>query len=123
MGRARLPGASHSSNRLLAVTPVDQPGGAETALLRLLRRLSTTGLEIAITTPGRGSLHDAAPGARVVLIGDDPYRSDPEYTRAAIGSAREQAKRFYTSDYVDRVEALIAPSSSNSSSSSSWLTS
>jgi glycosyltransferase involved in cell wall biosynthesis len=48
------------SRRLLAIMPVDEPGGAETTLLRLLSGLHRRGWEITLTTPGRGSLRDAA---------------------------------------------------------------
>jgi glycosyltransferase involved in cell wall biosynthesis len=51
------------SRRLLAVTPVDHPGGAETTLLRLLDGLQTRGWEIALTTPGHGPLREHALGA------------------------------------------------------------
>lgn len=46
--------------RLIAITPVDHPGGAETTLLRLLAGLKARGWEIAVTTPGNGPLRDAA---------------------------------------------------------------
>jgi glycosyltransferase involved in cell wall biosynthesis len=46
--------------RLLAVTPVDHPGGAETTLLRLLCGLRGHGWEITLTTPGPGPLRDQA---------------------------------------------------------------
>lgn len=48
------------SCRLLAVTPVDHPGGAETTLLRLLAGLRSRGWEITITTPGDGPLRESA---------------------------------------------------------------
>jgi glycosyltransferase involved in cell wall biosynthesis len=48
------------THRLLAITPVDHPGGAEIHLLRLLKGLSSRGWEITITTPGAGPLRDAA---------------------------------------------------------------
>ena len=38
--------------RLLAVCAVDQPGGAEIGLFRLLRRLGARGWEIEVTAPG-----------------------------------------------------------------------
>jgi glycosyltransferase involved in cell wall biosynthesis len=46
--------------RLLAVTAVDHPGGAETTLLRLLERLQSRGWEVTLTTPGDGPLREAA---------------------------------------------------------------
>ena len=46
--------------RLVAVSPVDHPGGAETCLLRLLGGLNRRGWSIAMTTPGPGPLRDAA---------------------------------------------------------------
>jgi glycosyltransferase involved in cell wall biosynthesis len=46
--------------RLLAVAPVDHPGGAETTLLRLLERLQSRGWEVTLTTPGDGPLREAA---------------------------------------------------------------
>jgi glycosyltransferase involved in cell wall biosynthesis len=48
------------NRRLLAITPVDHPGGAETTLLRLLAGLSAKGWTVALTTPGRGPLRTAA---------------------------------------------------------------
>ena len=45
---------------LLAITPVDAPGGAETTLLRLLAGLRDRGWQIALTTPGRGPLREQA---------------------------------------------------------------
>jgi glycosyltransferase involved in cell wall biosynthesis len=48
------------SPRLIAVAPVDHPGGAEVHLLRLLAGLQRRGWSIALTTPGRGPLRDAA---------------------------------------------------------------
>ncbi|MEA2272700.1 MAG: hypothetical protein QOI98_1408 [Solirubrobacteraceae bacterium] len=49
-----------TQRRLLAVCAVDHPGGAETGLLRLLRRLDPARWRIRVTTPGRGPLRDAA---------------------------------------------------------------
>jgi len=46
--------------RLIAVAPVDHPGGAEIHLLRLLAGLRGRGWSVAVTTPGRGPLRDAA---------------------------------------------------------------
>jgi glycosyltransferase involved in cell wall biosynthesis len=48
------------SRRLIAVAPVDHPGGAETCLLRLLAGLGRRGWSVALTTPGHGALRDAA---------------------------------------------------------------
>jgi glycosyltransferase involved in cell wall biosynthesis len=42
------------------VAAVDQPGGAETTLLRLLSRLQARGWEVTLTTPSEGTLHEAA---------------------------------------------------------------
>jgi glycosyltransferase involved in cell wall biosynthesis len=49
-----------SARRLLAVCPVDHPGGAETGLLRLLHRLDPESWRIHLTTPGAGPMRDAA---------------------------------------------------------------
>lgn len=46
--------------RILAITPVDHPGGAEIHLLRLLAGLATRGWEILLSTPGRGPLEETA---------------------------------------------------------------
>lgn len=54
------PRGSRPQRRLLAVTPVDHPGGAEIGLLRLLSRLRRRGWQITVTTPGPGPLADAA---------------------------------------------------------------
>lgn len=48
------------SRRLLAVAAVDQPGGAEIHLLRLLAGLQPRGWELTLTTPGRGVLREQA---------------------------------------------------------------
>src|SRR4051812_36517220 len=45
---------------LLAVAPVDHPGGAEIGLLRLLPRLRHAGWEITLSTPGDGPVRRAA---------------------------------------------------------------
>jgi hypothetical protein len=45
---------------LLAIGPVDHPGGAEIHPLRLLAGLRSRGWEIMLTTPGDGPLRDAA---------------------------------------------------------------
>jgi glycosyltransferase involved in cell wall biosynthesis len=42
--------------KLLAVCQADEPGGAELGLLRLLRRLSSRGWDVTLTTPSGGSL-------------------------------------------------------------------
>jgi glycosyltransferase involved in cell wall biosynthesis len=47
------------SGRLLAINPVDHPGGAEMTVLRLLAGLRQRGWEVTATTPGHGVLHDA----------------------------------------------------------------
>jgi glycosyltransferase involved in cell wall biosynthesis len=46
--------------RLLAVTPVDHPGGAETTLLRLLAGLRDQGWTITLTSPGSGPMREQA---------------------------------------------------------------
>jgi glycosyltransferase involved in cell wall biosynthesis len=48
------------NRRLLAITPVDHPGGAETTLLRLLAGLRADGWTISMTTPGHGPLRNLA---------------------------------------------------------------
>jgi glycosyltransferase involved in cell wall biosynthesis len=48
------------SRRLLAITPVDHPGGAEIHLLRLLSGLTPRGWAVTLSTPGPGPLRDAA---------------------------------------------------------------
>jgi glycosyltransferase involved in cell wall biosynthesis len=45
---------------LLAVAPVDHPGGAEIGLLRLLPRLRHAGWDITLATPGPGPIRRAA---------------------------------------------------------------
>jgi glycosyltransferase involved in cell wall biosynthesis len=54
------PACAPAPGRLLAVAPVDHPGGAETTLLRLLAQLSSRDWQVVITTPGHGPLRDAA---------------------------------------------------------------
>jgi glycosyltransferase involved in cell wall biosynthesis len=48
------------SRRLLAVAAVDQPGGAEIHLLRLLAGLQPRGWDLTLSTPGRGVLREQA---------------------------------------------------------------
>jgi glycosyltransferase involved in cell wall biosynthesis len=48
------------NRRLLAITPVDHPGGAETTLMRLLAGLRRRDWTVALTTPGPGPLRDEA---------------------------------------------------------------
>ncbi|HEY3726561.1 MAG TPA: glycosyltransferase family 4 protein [Solirubrobacteraceae bacterium] len=45
------------------MTAVDDPGGAETTLLRLLSRLQARGWQITVSSPGRGALSEAAGAA------------------------------------------------------------
>jgi glycosyltransferase involved in cell wall biosynthesis len=54
------PGSSAATRRLLAVTAVDEPGGAETTLLRLLSRLQAGGWRVTLTSPGGGWMREAA---------------------------------------------------------------
>ncbi len=53
------PFAISAPGRLLAVNPVNHPGGAETVLLRLLRGLAAHGWRVTATTPDGGPLADA----------------------------------------------------------------
>jgi glycosyltransferase involved in cell wall biosynthesis len=46
--------------KLLAITPVDHPGGAETTLLRLLAGLRERGWTTGLTTPGQGPVREMA---------------------------------------------------------------
>lgn len=58
---AQTPGSGpNPTGRLLAVAPVDHPGGAETTLLRLLSRLGARGWQVTLATPSHGPLRDAA---------------------------------------------------------------
>jgi len=60
---ARIPAhaiVAPSMTSLLAVAPVDHPGGAEIGLLRLLARLRAAGWAVTLTTPGAGPLREAA---------------------------------------------------------------
>src|SRR5215210_5448697 len=45
---------------VLAVAPVDHPGGAEIGLLRLLPRLRHAGWRVTLTTPGDGPVRRKA---------------------------------------------------------------
>jgi glycosyltransferase involved in cell wall biosynthesis len=56
-GRSARPA---SARRMLAVSPVDHPGGAEMALVRLLDRLAPRGWDVTVTTPTRGRLAEQA---------------------------------------------------------------
>ena len=48
------------SARVLAIAPVNHPGGAETTLLRLLGGLRDRGWQVTLTTPGPGPLREIA---------------------------------------------------------------
>jgi glycosyltransferase involved in cell wall biosynthesis len=48
------------ARRLLAINPVNDPGGAETTLMRFLSRLPPRGWEVTVTTPGPGPLSELA---------------------------------------------------------------
>jgi glycosyltransferase involved in cell wall biosynthesis len=85
------------NHRLLAITPVDHAGGAEMALLRLLRGLRSRGWIISLTTPGRGPLRDEAVRSgygwsRVALGGLGPRQG--ARAAAAWPRARKLAGRF-----------------------------
>ncbi len=54
------PSTTSGPRRVVAVAAVDEPGGAETTLLRLLLRLRSRGWEVTLTTPGEGALREAA---------------------------------------------------------------
>ncbi|MGI8904299.1 MAG: glycosyltransferase family 4 protein [Solirubrobacteraceae bacterium] len=62
------------NRRLLAIAPVDRPGGAEIHLLRLLAGLRPRGWTPTLTTPGHGELREAAVQAgyawRALPLGD-----------------------------------------------------
>lgn len=61
MGCADLtPSSLAAVTSVLAVAPVDHPGGAEIALLRLLPRLRHAGWDVTVTTPGDGPVRRAA---------------------------------------------------------------
>jgi glycosyltransferase involved in cell wall biosynthesis len=67
------PEPAPAPGRLLAVAAVDDPGGAETTLLRLLTRLQSRGWQVTLTTPGDGALRaaalDAGHGWRALSVG------------------------------------------------------
>ncbi|MGH9058402.1 MAG: glycosyltransferase, partial [Acidimicrobiales bacterium] len=52
--------ATSVRRRLLAVSPVSHPGGAEMALLRLLSQLPAADWEVILTSPQDGPLREAA---------------------------------------------------------------
>ena len=56
--------------RILAVSPVSEPGGAETTLLRLLRELAARGWAVTVTAPRSGAVlaTAAAQGHRTELL-------------------------------------------------------
>ncbi len=78
------------NRRLIAISPVDHPGGAETTLLRLLAGLRTRDWGISLTTPGHGAvcgrLLPALPhrrGPRLVLHIHDMVSRVPRIWRCA----------------------------------------
>jgi glycosyltransferase involved in cell wall biosynthesis len=78
------------ARRLLAVSAVAHPGGAETTLLRLLGALRRRGWEVTLTTPGPGPLADAGrrEGLEVERLPVGPLRSrrGPGPLRASPGA-------------------------------------
>lgn len=56
-------GDPRRGRRILAVAAVDQPGGAETTLLRLLIGLRERGWQVTLATPGDGPLRAAGESA------------------------------------------------------------
>src|SRR6266568_2489889 len=48
------------ARRILAITPVNHPGGAEIHLLRLLKALSARGWAVTLTSPGAGPIRNHA---------------------------------------------------------------
>jgi glycosyltransferase involved in cell wall biosynthesis len=59
------------SPRLLAINPVDHPGGAETTTLRLLAGLRDRGWAVTATTPGPGPLRE------LILVAGHDWRPLP----------------------------------------------
>jgi glycosyltransferase involved in cell wall biosynthesis len=59
----RPTGEPRRARRILAVAAVDQPGGAETTLLRLLSSLGDRGWVVTLATPGDGPLRAAGESA------------------------------------------------------------
>ena len=59
----RPTGEPRRARRILAVAAVDQPGGAEMTLLRLLSSLGDRGWEVTLATPGDGPLRAAGESA------------------------------------------------------------
>src|SRR5437763_4366765 len=57
---ARILSVPMPAMRILAVTPVNHPGGAEIHLLRLLGALSARGWSVTLTSPGPGPIRDHA---------------------------------------------------------------
>lgn len=53
-------GVPKTRRRILAVVPVNRPGGAELHLMHLLDGLASRGWEVTLTTPGDGPLRDQA---------------------------------------------------------------
>jgi hypothetical protein len=102
------------NRRLLAVAPVDDPGGAEIHLLRLLAGLGSRGWDITLATPGRGGLRDMALGAgysrRALPLGGLGRGAGARAVRSwpRIRALAAAAERFFVDDYVERVERLIA---------------
>ncbi|HEY5427605.1 MAG TPA: glycosyltransferase, partial [Solirubrobacteraceae bacterium] len=77
-----MPGPEPATRHLLAVTAADEPGGAETTLLRLLARLRGRGWDVTVTTPGDGAMREAA------LAAGHAWRSLPVGGLAAGAGAR-----------------------------------
>src|SRR5437588_9435085 len=74
------------AHRIVAITPVDHPGGAEMVMLRLLRWLAERDWEATLTTPGPGLLADLANQAghswRSLTVGGLPRGSGAAAVRS-----------------------------------------
>jgi len=57
--------AGRAPGRLLAVSQVRRPGGAEVILLRVLARLCERGWSVLLATPGPGAVREAARAKRI----------------------------------------------------------
>jgi glycosyltransferase involved in cell wall biosynthesis len=101
--------------RLLAVAPVDHPGGAETTLLRLLHGLRERDWSITLTTPGDGPLREQALAAGLrwapLPLGGLPHGAGARALRswpAAYRAARQADVVYLNGGVPARVLPAIA---------------
>ena len=94
------------AKRIVAITPVAHPGGAEMVMLRLLRWLGRRGWDVTLTSPGPGLLAELAraDGHRWHAL---PVGGLPKGTGAAAARSWPQARRLARQTDVVYLNAAV----------------